>query len=70
MDIRHLFRRPGVTPSAVARAACVTRVTASRWKAGNRRPNWEHVVRLHAAGIVTDDDLRAAGLAIPRREAA
>ena len=66
MWLQFLFARPGMTVTQVARAAEVHHTTASRWKAGKRKADWEAVTLLYARGILTDDDLRAAGLAIPR----
>jgi transcriptional regulator with XRE-family HTH domain len=67
MNLEFLFRRDGVTLEIVAEAAGVHVTTASRWKTGSRRARWEHITKLHARGLLTDDDLRAGGLAIPRR---
>lgn len=63
MDIVFLFDRHSVTD--VARAAGVDSGTASKWKSGKQRPDWTRVCRLYARGMLTDADLRAAGLAIP-----
>lgn len=63
MDIVFLFDRHSVTE--VSRAAGVDSGTASKWKSGRQRPDWTRVCRLYACGMLTDADLRAAGLAIP-----
>lgn len=63
MDIVFLFSRHSVTD--VARAAGVDSGTASKWKSGRQCPDWTRVCRLYARGMLTDADLRAAGLAIP-----
>ena len=68
MDLRFLFARKGVTLDAVAAAAEVHYSTAWRWREGKGRPEWPQITRLYARGFITDDDLRAAGLAIPRSE--
>lgn len=70
MDLRFLFKRPGNTVTSVARAAGVNPSTASRWKEGRVRAEWPQIVKLHACGLITDVDLRAAGLAIPLASAA
>ena len=64
MDLRFLFRRPGMTIAVVAAAAGVHQTTAWRWREG-AKPDWDQITRLHGAGLLTDADLRAAGLAIP-----
>lgn len=64
MDLRFLFRRAGNTVTSVAAAAGVRPSTASRWKRGSQA-DWPAVCRLYASGLITDTDLRAAGLAIP-----
>jgi len=64
MDLTFLFRRPGNTVTSVAAAADVNPSTASRWKDGTKA-DWVYVCRLYARGLITVDDLRAAGLAIP-----
>ena len=66
MDLKFLFARGGVTIKAVAEAAGVDFSTAYRWSTGEREAKWLHVTKLYARGLLTDDDLRAAGLAIPR----
>lgn len=65
MKIDHIFRREGVTPQKVADAADVHLSTAYRWRDGTAL-EWVHITRLHARGIITDDDLRAAGLSLSR----
>lgn len=62
MVITHVFGT--VTVARVAEVAGVHETTALRWKAGRPVYAFAHVARLHAHGIVTDGDLRAAGLAI------
>lgn len=69
MDLRFLFARPGVTIEAVAAAADVHYSTAWRWREGKGRPEWTQITRLYARGLINDDDLRVAGLAIPRSSA-
>ncbi len=64
MDLRFLFQRAGNTVTSVAAAAGVNPSTASRWKDGGRA-EWPQITRLYACGLITDADLRAAGLAIP-----
>lgn len=65
MDLTFLFRRPGNTVTSVAKAAGVNPSTASRWKDGATKADWIYVCRLYAQGILTNEDLRAAGLSIP-----
>jgi hypothetical protein len=65
MDLRFLFQRPGNTVTSVAAAAEVNPSTASRWKEGRSTAEWPQIVKLYARGLITDADLRAAGLAIP-----
>jgi hypothetical protein len=69
VDIRFLFDRSGTTVEIVAQAAGVNLSTAYRWKHG-AKCEWPHITRLFARGLLTVDDLRAAGLAIPRAESA
>lgn len=66
MKLTFLFLRPGVTVTLVAEAAEVDMGTASRWKSGERPAKWPHICKLYARGLLSDEDLRAAGLAIPR----
>ena len=67
VDIAFLFAR-GLSVTEVARAAGVDSGTASKWKSGKQKPDWIRICRLYARGVLTDDDLRAAGLAIPRTD--
>jgi hypothetical protein len=68
MDIRFLFDADrGLTPQRAAEICGCNLVTAYKWK-GGARPTWDNIVKLHTAGILTDDDLRAAGLKIPTAE--
>lgn len=66
MKIQFLFETRGRSVAEVAAAAEVNPATAWKWKSGKQNPDWERICKLHARGFITDDDLRAAGLAIPR----
>jgi len=59
MKICFVFER-GATPKEVADAAGVDLSTAYRWKQG-KDPESTHVARLFSAGLLTVQDLRAAG---------
>lgn len=71
VDPRPMFKRVEERDGSrqeLADAADVTLPTVSKWATKNLIADFSVIRRLHARGYITDDDLRAAGLAIPRRE--
>lgn len=72
MNIAFLFAGKGDEEKAVLRKriAQITSVhlsTAWRWSEGAPVESFQDVAQLYAHGLLTDEDLRAAGLAIPRQ---
>lgn len=65
MDISFLRHRKGHTIAAVAAAAGVDKSTAWRWVVkGQDCDSHAALSRLHSHGILTDEDVRAGGMAI------
>lgn len=64
MDLTFLRHRKKLTIARVAEVAGVDKTTAWRWIAkGQDCDSHAALSRLHAHGIITDEDVRAGGMA-------